>query len=86
MKVIWALKSAAAEPVTFCEERCDWCLQNENCQQLEPLHAHPVPVRAWQRVAADIGTLRGKGFLIMADYIILYTLFATTQTTQKLSV
>ena len=67
-------------------ERCEQCLLNSNHQQAEPLHPHPVPVRAWQRVAADIGTLRGKDLLIIADYYSGYPEVVSLSTTSSRAV
>ena len=67
-------------------ERCNQCLLNSNSQQAELLHPHSVSVRAWQRVAADIGTLRGKHFLIIADYYSGYPEVVSLSTTSSRAV
>ena len=48
--------------------KCDACAKYQPSQQVEPLKPHEFPVRAWQRVGADIGSINGKDYLVVCDY------------------
>ena len=48
--------------------QCDACQKHQPSQLVEPLNPHEIPVRAWQRVGVDIGTISGKEYLIVCDY------------------
>jgi len=37
-------------------------------QTAEPLSPHPVPLKAYQKVGADIFTIHGKDYLLVVDY------------------
>ena len=48
--------------------RCPTCNMFRSSQASEPLIPHPVPLYAYQKVGADIFTLRGKDYLLVVDY------------------
>lgn len=54
--------------ITEMVQNCDACLKHQPSQQAEPLQPHEIPDRAWQRVGVDIGTVKGKDYLIVSDY------------------
>lgn len=48
--------------------RCPTCNMFRHQQTAEPLSPHPVPLKAYQKVGADIFTLHGKDYLLVVDY------------------
>ena len=47
---------------------CEPCRQHEVSHGKETLMSHDVPERPWQKVAADMFTLKGKDYLVTVDY------------------
>ncbi len=66
--------------------QCDACQKHQPSQPVEPLNPHEIPVRAWQRVGADIGTNGGKEYLIVCDYYSGYPEVVTLATTTSKAV
>jgi hypothetical protein len=52
--------------------KCHICNSYRNAQPREPLIPHEVPARPWQKLAADIFTVHGKDYLLVADYFSKY--------------
>ena len=48
--------------------RCSECLTQHNCQQQETLLQHDIPDTPWTKVAYDLFTIYGKGYLLVVDY------------------
>ena len=48
--------------------RCDICLSNRDQQPKEPLMPHDVPMRPWEKVAADLAEMDGRILLVVVDY------------------
>ena len=47
---------------------CDVCRTFECSQQKEPLMAHELASRPWERIGTDLFTWNGKDFLVTVDY------------------
>lgn len=48
--------------------QCTVCNQNWNSNPREPLLAHPIPSRPWEKVGPDLFHFRGSEFLLCVDY------------------
>ena len=48
------------------------CEELQNSQQKEPLITSEVPPRAWHIIGADLFTLDGSEYLVVADYYSKY--------------
>ena len=46
---------------------CESCRQHEVFRGKETLMSHDVTERTWQKVAADLSTFKGKGYLVTVD-------------------
>ena len=49
-------------------ENCSTCQENSIKQPTQPLLVHKVPDRPWQKLGIDIFTIKGRNYLITADY------------------
>jgi len=49
--------------------RCPTCNMFRNKQAAEPLMPHPIPVKLYQKVGADVFTIHGKDHLSVVDYL-----------------
>ncbi|GFO05506.1 pro-pol polyprotein [Plakobranchus ocellatus] len=49
-------------------QRCVYCAEHSRSQQKEPLQAHEISGRPWEKIAADLFELEGQQFLVLADY------------------
>ena len=47
---------------------CEPCLLRRNRPSREPLQPHPVPDRAWQKLAIDLFTISGTRYQLIVDY------------------
>jgi len=47
--------------------RCPTCNMIRNKQAAEPLMPHPIPVKPYQKVGADVFTIHGKDYLLVVD-------------------
>ena len=45
------------------------CNMFRSKQAAEPLWPHPIPVKPYQKVGADVFTIHGKDYLIVVDYL-----------------
>ena len=51
---------------------CPTCMKFSKAQQKEPLMLHPSPQYPWQKAGADLFQVKGKDYLVVADYFSLY--------------
>lgn len=49
------------------------CQESKPTQKREPLITNPLPIRLWERVAANICELNKQNFLVVVDYFSRYT-------------
>ena len=61
------LPSVTHEIIDY-NEHCDKCNMYTSHPQREPLFAHDVPERQWQKACCDIFTLNEKDYLCTVDY------------------
>ncbi|XP_011664712.2 uncharacterized protein K02A2.6-like [Strongylocentrotus purpuratus] len=47
---------------------CDVCRSYEVKQQKEPLMAHDLPQRPWEKIGTDLFSLKGKDYMVTVDY------------------
>ena len=63
--VYWSNMNADIDKIV---NQCEPCLLRRNRPGREPLHSHPVPERAWQKVAIDLFTVAGARYQLIVDY------------------
>ena len=51
---------------------CEICQSMRASQQKEPLIPHELPIRPWQKLAADIMTISSVDYLVVVDYFSKY--------------
>ena len=47
---------------------CDTCAETPSKQGPEPVYAHEVPDRPWEKVGTDLFTIEGRDYLVTVDY------------------
>jgi hypothetical protein len=52
--------------------KCSVCISHRHLQPHEPMIAHDIPARPWQKVASDIFSLYGRDYLLVVDYYSKY--------------
>ena len=67
--VYWRGISKDIEETT---KTCRTCEELQNIQQKKPLITSEVPPRAWHTIGADLFTLDGSEYLVVADYYSKY--------------
>ena len=53
-------------------ERCPTCIEYSPAQPKETLIPHDIPRYPWQKVGADLFSIKDKNYLVVADYFSLY--------------
>ena len=51
-----------------CLSACDVCAESPTIQAPEPIYAHAVPDRPWEKVGTDIFCIEGRNYLVTVDY------------------
>ena len=49
-------------------EKCGICLTFRSSNVKEPMKPHEIPSRPWQKVGADLFEVKGRDYLVVADY------------------
>ena len=53
-------------------QNCPTCMEYSPAQQKETLMSHDIPQYPWQKVGADLFSIKRQNFLVVADYFSLY--------------
>ena len=48
--------------------RCEICSAHQNMNQKEPMIAHEIPLRPWQKIGADLCELGTDSYLVLVDF------------------
>ena len=52
--------------------KCSTCVTFRRMNQKEPMIAHEIPERPWQKLGTDLCEIKGKNYLVVVDYYSKY--------------